>query len=158
MKRRFFLTVLLIFALVLVLAGCAKKGESQTVLTRDPGIIEEIEPNDTEETAQLIVAGDTVNGSFSTEDDIDFYRFVLTETGIFTAWTESDIDIYTLDIIFLDDDGAWDDYISGEYINIEDYEGDKKVEAILYPGTYLLELEGYDEGNYVLKTEFEKLD
>ena len=154
MKRKLLLALLLVCAFGLVFAGCKRKGETEAARVPGvPSVVQEIEPNDDESTAQLIMAGDTVTGNFSTEDDVDFFKFVLTRAGMFTAWTESDIDIYTLDINIYDEDGSLDDYFYGEYIS--GWEGDRMVEAFLEPGTYFIELEGYEEGNYTLKTQFE---
>ena len=160
MKGKLFIAVLVVCVLGFVFTGCSKKGEGKAEAADSPAplVVLDVESNDAKSEARLIVAGDTETGSFLTTDDVDFYKFVLTETGKFTAWTESDIDFFKLDLIIYDEDGDWDDTVTGEYINIEDDEGDRMVEAILQPGIYFLELEGYEEGDYILKTQFEKFN
>ena len=70
---------------------------SRTPSTDASGTIAEQEPNDYGEDAQLIPVGASVSGDFSHDDDEDYYKFVITRPGRFTAYTESDIDIYALD-------------------------------------------------------------
>jgi len=135
----------LLLSVLLVFGACTKKAEKSEF---------DIELNDEYADARLIKAGDTVKGEFKSEDDIFYYKVVLNEAGYFSAWTESKIDMYNLEIVFFDEDGDWDDYISGDYTNGRS--GDMRVEGNLYPGTYVVELEAYDEGPFTLKTKFEK--
>ena len=147
------LLLCLVLAVAFVFIGCSKKEEAASggAAAGGPAVQSSLS-NNTFETAQLITAGSTVNGTLTHDDDVRFFKFVLTESGKFTAWTESNIDIYTLDINFYDSDGDLDDWVAGSYIS--GMEGDRRVEANLRPGTYAIEVEGYEAGSFVLKTQF----
>ena len=142
-KSTFLLAILVLFTI----SGCLSSRSSG----EGDKIIHEIEPNDTYAQAQEITLGDTVIGNFSHEDDLDLYKFTVTEKGIVTAWTESKIDIYTLDINEYRNNIFYD-FFRGFYI--DGWEGDKRVEALLEPGTYAFELEGFETGEYKLITQF----
>ena len=114
--------------------------------------VNEAEPNDDYETAQLINIGSTIRGNFSHSDDKDLYKFVLTEPGTVTISSESNLDIYTLDINIYDEDGWLDDWIRGDYISGN--RGDRRAEARLEPGNYAIEIEGYEAGDYSIITQF----
>jgi hypothetical protein len=142
MKKLLYKSALAFTAVLMALAsiGCTKS-------------IPEVEPNNTERTAQVIQPGVTVKGSFATDDDEDYYKITLTSSGKLTAYTEGAGDVYILWIEELDEDGDYDGLLAeGEYISGN--EGDKRVEADLAAGTYCLYLEGYDAGPYSLKTGF----
>jgi hypothetical protein len=159
-KTLYRMAIAIIATMFLVVMGCTKKASTpvqapvRAAVQAAPVEIAEVEPNDIEETAQLINIGATVKGSFATEDDEDYYKITLASSGKLTAYTEGASDIYILWIEELDEDGDYAGNIaSGEYIT-DDNEGDKRVEADLVAGTYCLYLEGYDAGPYTLKTSF----
>jgi len=169
MKLKFNLAVLPICILIIgiTFAGCSKKEESglspsvpasssssSRTTSAAAATVQEIEPNNDYSTAQIITAGDIVRGSFSSDKDIDFYKIILTESGKLTAWTESRINIYTLNINIYDEEGYLDDWIYGGYV--QGRAGDRRVESILEPGIYTLEVEGFESGDYLLITRFER--
>lgn len=131
----------------------AAPAPTQTSVGTAPGGILEVEPNDTELTAQVIRPGVTVNGSFAADDDEDYYKITLASSGKLTAYTEGADDVFMLWIEELDEDGRYNGLLAeGTYIS--GYEGDVRVEADLAAGTYCLYLKGYDASPYSLKTSF----
>ena len=164
MKMRQTLLFICFLSIGLVLIGCSKKEESSTTASGSAGSssavqsgstdVREVEPNDDYDIAQPYTIGTTVNGSFSSDDDVDFYKFTLRQPATVSVWTESNIDFYTLDINMVDSDYNLLDWISGDYTSGD--EGDMRIMFVrLESGNYNIELEGFEAGSYKLYSQFE---
>jgi len=108
---------------------------------------DEEEPNDSLETAQLLVPGLTVNGYITTSDTTDMFKYVLTQPGRFTVnMTNGTISI--IDIRWYTANGT--QILSGRsyssYSNYMDFEA----------GTYYIGIEKYSNytGTYNLRADF----
>ncbi|GHV72194.1 hypothetical protein FACS1894201_00100 [Bacteroidia bacterium] len=104
----------------------------------------ETEPNSIRPEAQSLTFGQTVKGFLSYQDNIDMYKYVLTEPGRFTLKVErGTMGNYVPVVRWLESDGSLITS-SGSYNS--SYNGYKDLEA----GIYYIELNKYYTGTYTL--------
>jgi len=81
----------------------------------------EIEPNNTTGTAQLVVPGLTINGSITSTDSIDMFKYVLTEPGRLTIYATRETNNefylrwYTSDGTQISSTDVWNSNYSGSF-------------------------------------------
>ena len=93
---------------------------------------------------------DSVDGNFSSATDVDFYEITVTQTGVLVAQTTGPTD--TNGILY-DREGT----AIAANDNVSDANANFRIEALVFPGTYYLEVNGYSgsTGSYGLRTSFE---
>jgi len=100
----------------------------------------EIEPNNTRDTAQTILSGQTVKGFISYQDNNDFYKIVLTQTGRLTVGVtrEGNMGLSSFTIRWIDSNGV--QIRSTTHTSSSNYNAYMDLGA----GTYYIEIAKYN--------------
>ncbi len=125
--------------------------EESEIYEDDVTYIAENEWNDNKGDANVFDLGEMINGTIDTQDDVDYYKFVLDETGEVLLDFTSYMDSYTI-ALYMNSDRIWESekqLEDGSDSRKDSYKFDLEV------GTYYIRISGNDAiGNYKIVSDF----
>ncbi|PCG20522.1 hypothetical protein [Brachyspira sp. G79] len=138
----------LIIILLLIILSCKNNNRENNMISVNR---DEIEPNDSLEYSQFIDTSTSINASFKSDEDIDYYQIKPTNASVM------DLSIYAnkLDINLTLISSSNSNVININTKDIENYKGFIELKDFMfYDDSYFLKLSSDKEGKYDLRFEF----